>query len=144
MALAMLSAEEVADILGLHVRTVRGYMREGRLPAVRIGKQYRIAERDLRDFVSGASSTTEVRARRPRLEVTAVVHIDHVDRHDMDRLSAHVMAAANSRGGGDGRLNVQTVYDDDRESLKLIVVGDAEATAGMLSLVSSLVGEGDR
>ena len=41
------SAEQVADRLGLHVRTVRNYVREGRLKAVRIGKQYRIAGEDL-------------------------------------------------------------------------------------------------
>jgi excisionase family DNA binding protein len=41
------SVEQVADRLGLHVRTVRNYVREGRLKAVRIGKQYRIAADDL-------------------------------------------------------------------------------------------------
>jgi excisionase family DNA binding protein len=30
----------------LHVRTVRKYVRDGRLKAVRIGKQYRIARDD--------------------------------------------------------------------------------------------------
>ena len=30
----MYSVEEVADLLGLHVRTVRGYIRAGRLNAV--------------------------------------------------------------------------------------------------------------
>jgi len=41
------SVERVADLLNLHVRTVRNYVREGRLKAVRIGKQYRIAREDL-------------------------------------------------------------------------------------------------
>ena len=50
VSVAVYSAEQVADILGLHVRTVRGYVRDGRLPAVRMGKQYRITERDLKAF----------------------------------------------------------------------------------------------
>src|SRR5260370_1938722 len=41
------SVEQVAAQLGLHVRTVRNYVRDGRLKAVRIGKQYRIAREDL-------------------------------------------------------------------------------------------------
>ena len=41
------SVEQVANLLDLHVRTVRNYVREGRLKAVRIGKQYRIAREDL-------------------------------------------------------------------------------------------------
>ena len=44
------SAEEAAQILGLQVRTVRNYVREGRLPGVRIGKQYRIARSALEAF----------------------------------------------------------------------------------------------
>ena len=48
----MYSVEQVAELLGLHVRTVRGYIRDGRLRAVRIGKQYRIARADL-DALTG-------------------------------------------------------------------------------------------
>ena len=36
------SVEQVAEQLGLHVKTVRNYVRDGRLKAVRIGKQYRM------------------------------------------------------------------------------------------------------
>ncbi|HEX5997016.1 MAG TPA: helix-turn-helix domain-containing protein, partial [Jiangellales bacterium] len=50
----MYSVEQVAHRLGLHVRTVRGYIRTGRLKAVRIGKQYRIAGADL-DALTGWS-----------------------------------------------------------------------------------------
>ena len=46
------SVEQVAESLGLHVRTVRDYVRGGRLKAVRIGKQYRIARADL-DALTG-------------------------------------------------------------------------------------------
>jgi excisionase family DNA binding protein len=48
----MYSVEQVAERLSLHVRTVRGYIRDGRLRAVRIGKQYRIAAADL-DALTG-------------------------------------------------------------------------------------------
>ena len=44
---SLLSVEQVAEILKLHVRTVRNYVRSGSLKATRIGKQYRIALGDL-------------------------------------------------------------------------------------------------
>ncbi|MEW2439811.1 helix-turn-helix domain-containing protein, partial [Streptomyces caniferus] len=47
---SLYSVEQVAERLGLHVRTIRNYVRDGRLPAVRIGKQYRIAHEDLEAF----------------------------------------------------------------------------------------------
>jgi len=37
------SVEHVAERPGLQVRTIRSYVRDGRLTAVRIGKRYRIA-----------------------------------------------------------------------------------------------------
>jgi excisionase family DNA binding protein len=139
------SAEEVADVLGLHVRTVRGYVRDGRLPAVRIGKQYRISERDLREFTGGGEAIpAELVVASPRMEVSAIVQIDAVDRRVMDRVATHVMAAANSGSGGRRRLHVQTVYDDRRESLKVIVVGDADDTAKMITLISALTEQVDQ
>ena len=50
MSEQLLSPHQVADALGLHVRTVRNYVRDGRLPATRVGKQYRIAREDLEKF----------------------------------------------------------------------------------------------
>ena len=51
------SVEQVAERLGLHVRTVRNYVRDGRLKAVRIGKQYRIARTDLEELTGRALPT---------------------------------------------------------------------------------------
>ena len=42
----MYSLDQVAERLGLHVRTVRAYVRTGRLKAIRIGKQYRVAREE--------------------------------------------------------------------------------------------------
>jgi len=56
-----LSIEQVAQRLQLHVRTVRAYVRSGRLKAVRVGKQYRIAPEDVAAFtgVQVAASPTD-------------------------------------------------------------------------------------
>ena len=40
--LGLMSVEQVASSLGVHVRTVRRYIHEGRLRATRIGRLYRI------------------------------------------------------------------------------------------------------
>ena len=142
MTSTLYSAEEVAGVLGLHVRTVRGYVRDGRLPAVRIGKQYRIAEKDLREFTGGGEAIpTQLAVASPRVEVSAIVQIDAVGRRVMDRITSHVVAAANGGASGRPRLHVQTFYDESRESLKVIVVGDADHTAKMITLISALVDE---
>ncbi|WP_036438551.1 helix-turn-helix domain-containing protein [Mycobacterium sp. URHB0044] len=140
MTSTLYSAEEVAEVLGLHVRTVRGYVRDGRLPAVRIGKQYRIAEQDLREFTGGGQT---IPATEPRVEVSAIVQIEAVGRGVMDRITTHVLGAANGGSGGRRPLHVQTVYDETRNSLKVIVVGGADDTAKMITLISALAEQAD-
>src|SRR2546430_4275790 len=59
----LLTAEEVADRLNLHVRTIRRFIREGRLKATRIGKEYRIADADLAGFAGPAAADSAAPAR---------------------------------------------------------------------------------
>jgi excisionase family DNA binding protein len=71
--------EQVADMLGLHVKTVRAHVRDGRLKAVRIGKQYRIAREDLEALTGGAAPVPGRDAERDRhAEVSSIVHV-HVE-----------------------------------------------------------------
>jgi excisionase family DNA binding protein len=137
----MYSTEEVADLLGLHVRTVRGYVRDGLLPAVRIAKQYRIAQEDLATFTAGRTALPAgAPAGPPRVEVSAVVQVGPIGRDAMNRLTTLVTGATAAREDADGQLHVQFVYDQDQAGLKIIVIGDADRAAKVLTLISALTG----
>jgi len=45
------TSEEIARILSIHVATVRRWIREGKLPAILLGKSYRVTKEDLRRFL---------------------------------------------------------------------------------------------
>jgi hypothetical protein len=60
-----------------------------------------------------------------------VVEIDAVGRATADRVSITVMAAAG--------LRIQTIYDEERAHLKIVVFGDPATTAAMLHLVHTLM-----
>lgn len=49
-----LTLNEVARKLRLAVTTVRRYVREGRLPAARFGRAYRVSSEDLAAFIAQA------------------------------------------------------------------------------------------
>ncbi|GAA0937999.1 helix-turn-helix domain-containing protein [Kribbella koreensis] len=132
----LFSVEQVADQLGLHVRTVRNYVRDGKLNAVRIGKQYRISPGDLEAFTGIPAAADGGGASDRRVEVSSIVQVDAIDRAGADRISTHLHAAVNQ--GGLGRLRVESAYDEDRSSLKLIILGDPEVTADLLRTVSLL------
>lgn len=133
---SLYSAEQVADILGLHVRTVRGYVRDGRLKAVRMGKQYRIAEQDLRAFTGQKAHET---TRAPQAHVSTVVHIDDVDRSAMDRLVTHLGAAATGGSGPAARLDLHFTYDEPSCRLTLFVVGDPEPASAIVAMIGALI-----
>ncbi len=129
------SLEQVAERLGLHVRTVRAYVRDGRLKAVRIGKQYRVTPSDL-------EALTGVLPKRARhSEVSSIVIIDAVPRALADRVTTSLTASAQSRDEGDQRLRIDTLYDEERASLKVIVTGGIATTASLLKFVDLLLAQ---
>ncbi|WP_433331601.1 helix-turn-helix domain-containing protein [Spirillospora sp. CA-294931] len=130
------SVEEVADLLGLHVRTVRGYIRSGRLAATRIGKQYRIAAADLQALTGRAEP------HAVSMEVSSIVQVDGVDRATADRLGTLVLGAANTGHDLAHPLRVQVVHDGERNRMKIVILGGAAATAELLSLLESFIDGG--
>ncbi|MFI0484293.1 helix-turn-helix domain-containing protein [Actinomadura sp. 9N215] len=143
MAEKMYSVEEVAGLLGLHVRTVRGYIRGGRLKAVRIGKQYRIAAADLEALTGRPPAPTSRPAAvgAAAVEVSSIVQVDGVDRVTADRLSTFVLAGVNTGDSGH-QLRVQVVYDEERSRMKIVILGGAAATADVLRLLDAVL-DGD-
>jgi len=48
---ALLTPEQVAGVLQVHVLTVYSYIRRGNLDAIRLGRTYRIVPEDLEHFI---------------------------------------------------------------------------------------------
>jgi excisionase family DNA binding protein len=138
MSAELYSVEQVAEKLGLHVRTVRNYVRDGRLKAVRIGKQYRIAREDL-DALVGQSPAEPPPSRH--VEVSSVVRVDGISARDADRVGSLLMAMVNGPRDGDGPLRVETMHDPERFTLKVIVLGSPGTTAEVLKAIELITGE---
>ncbi|MER5326494.1 helix-turn-helix domain-containing protein [Streptosporangium roseum] len=139
----MYSVEQVADRLGLHVRTVRGYIRAGRLKAVRIGKQYRIARADLEALTGRPQPAPARSAGVAPVEVSSIVQIDGIDRAAADRLNTLVLAGANTSRDPARPLRIQTVHDEDRDRMKIVILGGAAATADVLRLLEAILDGGN-
>jgi len=50
----MLTPEQVARLLQVHVLTIYSYIRRGKLGAIRLGRSYRIIPEDLKHFVESS------------------------------------------------------------------------------------------
>jgi excisionase family DNA binding protein len=128
------SVEQVAELLGLHVKTVRQYVREGRLKAVRIGKQYRIAGEDLAALTGRpvASFRPEPVRRTRHVEVSSIVEIDAISPESANRLTVAMLAGAEG-------LRVESIYNRERGHMKIILVGDMERNAAYFKLIAAIL-----
>jgi excisionase family DNA binding protein len=141
MAEELYTVEQVAERLNLHVRTVRSYVREGKLKAVRIGKSYRIAGEDLA-ALTGRPASAFVHEPVPRhryVEVSSIVEIDAIGPEPASRLMNTLVAMAKGRGEGDQLLRVETMYNQERARLKIILTGGIGTVASLLKATEFLL-----
>jgi excisionase family DNA binding protein len=135
------SLEDVASRLGLHVRTVRSYVRSGRLKAVKIGKQYRVSRESLEALTgnSGAFRNPHGTSRQRKVDVSSVVEISAVSPEFASRISTLLIGAAGSNRATDDPLRVETIHDPVRGTIKVVVIGDLMASADLFRLVQALL-----
>jgi excisionase family DNA binding protein len=135
-SLNLMSVEQVATTLGVHVRTIRRYLREGRLRGTKIGKQYRIAPADLAELTGGRTLASHDPIRLTRhSEASSVVQIDAISPPEAMRVMNGIGGAIKGRDKmSDTPLRVDTVYDEGRARLKIIVTGSLSTTVGLLQL----------
>jgi excisionase family DNA binding protein len=133
------SLEQVADVLGLNVRTVRHYVRTQRLQAVRIGKQYRVTHEALEAMTGPAGALRSDMARHAPAEVSSVIQIDAVKQDTATRVANHLLAAAKAPRDDATPLRVETIYDEERARLKIIVVGSLPVAGDMFKLIAAIL-----
>ncbi|MFJ9968853.1 hypothetical protein [Streptomyces avermitilis] len=75
--------------------------------------------------------------------MSAIVQIDAISSEAATRLANTVMAAVQSwrQEQESGRLRVETVYDEERAALKIIVLGGQDVTVDLLKVINALIEE---
>jgi len=56
----LLTPEQVAEILQVHVLTVYSYIRRGKLDAIRLGRSYRVVPKDLERFIESNRAKNQI------------------------------------------------------------------------------------
>jgi excisionase family DNA binding protein len=143
MSLNLYTAEEVAKLLDLHVKTVRRYVREGRIKARRIGKEYRVAKADLDAFAGGDLSVERPVARTRHVIVSSVLDVDAISPDESNRITTMVMASLNARRGAPDFPRVDSIYYLEQGKLRVTITANPVLTCELLRMINALL-EGGR
>jgi excisionase family DNA binding protein len=124
------TVEEVAARLKLHVKTVQRFIREGRLPARRVGRGYRLLRADVERFAGMAAM-----AEPPAARVTAIVDLPGVGEDAAKQWSRNMAAHVSGAAVSSRAAHVELVHDAQLAQLKILIVGTMAEIGAMLALV---------
>lgn len=123
---ALCTVEDAADLLKVHPRTVHRFIHEGRLPARRIGKAYRIRRSDLAALAGLPDAPAA-----PTSSLTAFLDVADVGSDAAKLWKRTVATAIASRGSIAPKVEV--FYEAEVRRLKLVVVGSPAAVLAFLA-----------
>lgn len=146
------TVEQVAEMIDMHPKTIRKFIREGRLKANKVGKRWRITGHDLSVFTEGgeesqveekstdvAFSTDEaVQTPKQKVSVSTVVDIHVADMEDGSRISNMLIAVMNNKDPkyGNSTMNVQFLEKENK--IRIMLWGTLQFIEAMLSTISML------
>lgn len=134
------SAQEISELCGLHIKTVQRFIREGRLGAVKVGREWRVTGDALSRFMEGEKDLfdPDETIGAGSSGTAAYAHIDlKADFSRASSISNSIIAALNSLGQGTGVRFEFAYYEKERHG-RFIFRGDVSSVAAMLQLFNGL------
>lgn len=148
--------DQIAEILGMHHKTIRKFITEGKLRANKVGKQWRITVHDLSLFMEDntvnvrnknkwdseniefSTINTESKNIDSKISISTVVDIKDVDLDEYRKLSNMLLAVMNTKDAkmSDSTINIK--HYQKEKNLKVMLWGDIEFTKEMLDFISTL------
>jgi excisionase family DNA binding protein len=132
------NVEEVAGRLNLHVKTVRRFIRNGRLPAKRVGREYRVTQRALDEFAGTARPEERPVPQTRQVIVSSIVDVDAISPEDGQRITTLIMAGLNARRGEPDFPRVDSLYDTARGRLRIMITAGPDLTSDLVRTIGAL------
>lgn len=142
--------DQVANILGMHHKTIRKFIKDGKLKANKVGKQWRVSQEDLNSFMDVKSENEDksiefrLNASKnlvsiPKVNVSTVVEINNISNNEYSRLSNLLLALTNNPALISGGATINLKYTENENRLRVMLWGDIKFIEEMLSSISLLI-----
>lgn len=145
--------DQVAEILELHHKTVRKFIKEGELKANKVGKQWRISQSDLKIFMKDRNSDIEdevtnddeiefsnnsIEERISAIKVSSVVDFNKLGRDEYFRISNTLLAIMNCGDSKSSGATINMKYSESENRLRVMLWADLDLTKDILDVISTL------
>jgi excisionase family DNA binding protein len=133
------SVEEIAGFLDLHPKTVRRFIREGKIKARKIGRAWKIHQDDLREYAHGElANGYEEPGFGPdtklhdRISVSAVIEIHEGSQDEASRISNSLIAVFNCKDPSWGKSRYDFIYYPETKKARFILYGSPRFLSDIL------------
>lgn len=153
------TVDQIAEILGMHHKTIRKFIIEGKLRANKVGKQWRISGHDMSSFMENnnmvindktegeklefSSGEAVASGRDNKISISAVVDINEVNMEDCRRISNMLLAVMNTKDSKMSNSTINIKHYKNENNLKVMLWGDTEFIKEMLDFISILTQKQD-
>lgn len=149
--------DQIAEILGMHHKTIRKFITEGKLRANKVGKQWRISGHDLSLFMEDnnvniksnnklesekiefSNGDIDSNNRTSKINVSTVIDINEVDIDEHRRISNTILALMNSKDSKMSNSTINIKYYKSDKNLKVMLWGNIKFTNEMLDFISTII-----
>ena len=149
--------DQIAEILGMHHKTIRKFITEGKLRANKVGKQWRISGHDLSLFMEDNNVNIKINNklesekiefsngdidsnnRTSKINVSTVIDINEVDIDEHRRISNTILALMNSKDSKMSNSTINIKYYKSDKNLKVMLWGNVKFTNEMLDFISTII-----
>ena len=138
------TAEEISNLLNIHVKTVQRYIREGKIRATKIGKSWRVTGHDLSMFTEEQATTqitTEKSKEMARGKASSVIDLVVGSKEEAGRISNSLTAAMNVKPMEYGQASFQSQYIEQESTLRIMLWGNIRFTSSMMQMIEMIIGQ---
>ncbi len=132
------SPEQVAEMLGMHVKTIQRYMRQGILPAIRIGGRWRVSGNELSAFTEKQGREKPAEPKQRRISVSSVADIPVPSRDEAIRIVNTLTAVLNAKPPEYGRSTLTAQFIEPERAVRVALWGELSFTQAMLEFIAAL------
>ncbi|MER0280204.1 helix-turn-helix domain-containing protein [Clostridioides difficile] len=141
--------DQVAEILEMHHKTIRKFIKDEKLKANKVGKQWRISKEDLDRFMdvkSDENNGLEFKLNSykelgciPKVNVSTVVDINSISNNEYSRLSNLLLALVNNPTSMSSGSTINLKYNENENRLRVMLWGDIKFIEDMLGSIYILI-----